>query len=75
MDIILSKEIKCMIKEEHLEPGDRLPSERILAQRFGVQRMTIRSALQLLLGPDHSFKALQRILRGSWKDFPVCQGK
>lgn len=49
MDIVLSKEIKCMIKEERLKPGDRLPSERILAQRFGVQRMTIRSALQLLL--------------------------
>ncbi|WP_282692383.1 GntR family transcriptional regulator [Streptomyces sp. CC208A] len=31
-----------------LEPGSRLPSERSLAQRYHVNRQTVRSALQLL---------------------------
>lgn len=49
MDILLSKEIKCMIQKQRYQPGDKLPSERQLAECFGVQRLTIRSALNLLL--------------------------
>lgn len=49
MDILLSKEIKCMLEEEQFRPGDKLPSERELACRFGVQRLTVRGALSLLL--------------------------
>lgn len=47
-DFILSKEIEYLIASEHLQAGDRLPSERELCERFGVQRLTIRSALQIL---------------------------
>lgn len=49
LDIILSKEIKYMLQEQGYKPGDKLPSERELAERFQVQRLTIRSALNLLL--------------------------
>lgn len=49
LDIILSKEIKYMLEEQNYQPGDKLPSERELALLFGVQRLTIRGALNLLL--------------------------
>lgn len=49
MDIILSKEIKYMLTEQNYQPGDKLPSERELAEYFQVQRLTIRSALNQLL--------------------------
>ena len=49
LDVALSKEIKYMLKEEHYLPGDKLPSERKLAELFHVQRLTVRGALNLLL--------------------------
>lgn len=48
-DSIIVKEIKCMLQREGYESGSRLPSERELAERFGVQRLTLRSALQSLI--------------------------
>ena len=49
LNVALSKEIKYMLKEEHYLPGDKLPSERKLAELFHVQRLTVRGALNLLL--------------------------
>ena len=43
------EEIGAEIREGKLQEGDRLPSERDLADRFKVSRMTVRSALQTLL--------------------------
>lgn len=49
MDVFLSKELEYMLETGEYREGMRLPSERQLAEHFGVQRGTIRSALQILL--------------------------
>lgn len=44
---IISK-IKELINFKNLEPGDKLPSERMLSERFNVTRSHLREALQTL---------------------------
>ena len=44
----VADQIKEMILQGHLQPGDRLPSERDFAETFGVSRATIREALRSL---------------------------
>ncbi len=46
-EIIISK-IRQLIVAKHLEPGDRLPAERNLAEKFGVSRNQLRQAIQKL---------------------------
>jgi GntR family transcriptional regulator, transcriptional repressor for pyruvate dehydrogenase complex len=41
-------QIKGAILEGRLSPGDRLPPERNLAERFGASRVTVRDALRIL---------------------------
>lgn len=41
----LISQISDLIKEKHLQPGDKLPAERILAEKFGVSRRSIRVAI------------------------------
>lgn len=45
---IILRQIKALIDEGTLKPGDRLPSERSLAQRFNVGRSPVREALKRL---------------------------
>lgn len=40
--------LRRQIREGRLQPGDRIPSERELAERFGASRMTVRHALDQL---------------------------
>lgn len=44
---IISK-IRDLINYKNLEPGDKLPSERMLSEKFGVTRSNIREAIQKL---------------------------
>lgn len=45
----ISREIERRIGDVQLREGDKLPSERELAEEFGVQRDTVRCALEILL--------------------------
>lgn len=40
--------IKELINYKNLEPGDKLPSERMMSEKFGVSRSNIREAIQKL---------------------------
>jgi len=44
----VSDRIRSLIAEQHLVPGDRLPSERAMAEQFGVSRSSIREGIKLL---------------------------
>jgi GntR family transcriptional repressor for pyruvate dehydrogenase complex len=44
---IISK-ISDLIRYKNLEPGDKLPSERMLSEKFGVSRGNLRDAIQRL---------------------------
>lgn len=46
-NIIICK-IKDLINIKNLEPGDKLPSERMMSERFGVSRTNVRDAIQKL---------------------------
>ncbi len=47
---LIAEQVRMLIREGRLRPGDRLPSERDLCQQFGVSRVTVRDALRLLEG-------------------------
>lgn len=44
----VADKLQHLIQEKSLKPGDRLPSERALAEQLGVSRPPIREAIQML---------------------------
>ena len=42
------RQLKQLMSDGHLKPGDRLPAERILAEKFGVGRTYVRDAIRKL---------------------------
>jgi GntR family transcriptional repressor for pyruvate dehydrogenase complex len=46
-DFIISQ-IRDLINLKNLEPGDKIPSERILSEKFNVSRSNVRDAIQKL---------------------------
>ncbi len=49
LEALLAKEIEYRIETEDYKEKQKLPSERVLAEEFGVQRLTIRRSLQMLV--------------------------
>ncbi|MGH3344731.1 MAG: FadR/GntR family transcriptional regulator [Carbonactinosporaceae bacterium] len=48
MSGVIVDQIRLLIRQRQLRPGDRLPSERDLCERFQVSRVTVREALRIL---------------------------
>jgi len=48
-DDLIAQKLRLAIADKELLPGEKLPGERELARRFGVQRATLRRALAQLL--------------------------
>ena len=44
----ITGKIRDLINNKNLEPGDKLPSERILCEKFEVSRSSVREAIQRL---------------------------
>lgn len=53
-------QIEGLLRDGKLRPGDRLPSERALAEQFAVSRNTVREALRIL-----EFNGMLVLKRGS----------
>lgn len=49
-DELLADELRCYFIKNKIPAGTKLPSERELAEQYGVQRATVRSAYQILEG-------------------------
>jgi len=47
-DLFIANEIKILIEQNHITPGEKIPSERMLCEKLKTQRLTLRAALNIL---------------------------
>ncbi|MCX7786675.1 MAG: FadR family transcriptional regulator [Spirochaetes bacterium] len=52
LSAVVAKQIKDLIREQRLKPGDKLPNEMELSELFGVSRPTIREAMKSLISQN-----------------------
>src|SRR6202012_5729938 len=45
---VIVEQIRLLMRQGQLKPGDRVPPERDLCERFGVSRVPVREALRML---------------------------
>ena len=45
----IEEELKALILEDKIKPGDKMPSENVLSRQFGVSRQTVRKAISDLI--------------------------
>ena len=45
----IEEELKQLILEEQIKPGEKMPSENILTAKYGVSRQTVRKAISNLI--------------------------
>ncbi len=63
-DIIMKK-----IESGEYLPGEKLPSERVLAEMYGINRMTVKSAVNALVGKGYLYRLQGRGTFVQKKDF------
>jgi len=49
---LIAQKLEALIVDGHLQPGDKVPSERQLCQRFDTSRASVREAIKLLRGRE-----------------------
>ena len=70
------EQVRDLIKEGRLKPGDKLPPEQILAEKFGTSRPSVREALSALeiLGITESRGGKGNFIKDNF-NFPLYEQK
>ncbi len=70
------EQVRDLIKEGRLKPGDKLPPEQVLAEEFGTSRPSVREALSALeiLGITESRGGKGNFIKGNF-NFPLYEQK
>ena len=74
MEIV--EQVRVLIKEGRLKPGDKLPPEQVLAEEFGASRPSVREALSALeiLGITESRGGKGNFIKDNF-NFPLYEQK
>ncbi len=66
----IASQLEAMIADGSLQPGEQLPAERILSERLGVSRPSLREAIKKLAS-----KGLLMSRQGGGTYAPNCVGR
>ncbi|MBO4457761.1 MAG: GntR family transcriptional regulator [Butyrivibrio sp.] len=51
----IKEKLKALILEEEIKPGEKMPSENVLSERYGVSRQTVRKAISDLVNEGYVY--------------------